>query len=228
MKSIYFKNFLATAVMVLVSFMMIGMAFLFIGQSFVIKSHRDSMEQNARTVTRLIVSLSTTDKYLSDIYLRVMLNVTESISGNQIFLTDEEGYVFSCSEEIGKCRHIGNYVPEYYLNTIDRLGKLDTTTDLGGLFDAQRYVFAMPLTIENGAGTQSYYIFVSTDRSTIIGAWSAFIWVRGDVGRALPGAGALARGVEEDGGAAGRDDGGGAALCARGFLGARARGQGHG
>ena len=45
MKSIYFKNFLATAIMVLVSFMMIGMAFLFIGQSFVIKSHKDSMEQ---------------------------------------------------------------------------------------------------------------------------------------------------------------------------------------
>ena len=177
MKSIYFKNFLATAIMVLVSFMMIGMAFLFIGQSFVIKSHRDSMEQNAKTVTRLIVSLSTTDRYLSDIYLRVMLNVTESISGNQIFLTDEDGYVFSCSEEIGQCWHIGNYVPEYYLNAIDRLGKLDTTTDLGGLFDAQRYVFAMPLTIEGAAETQSYYIFVSTDRSTIIGAWSAFIWV---------------------------------------------------
>ena len=32
MKSIYFKNFLATAVMVLVSFLMIGVAFVFIGQ----------------------------------------------------------------------------------------------------------------------------------------------------------------------------------------------------
>ena len=57
MKSIYFKNFLATAVMVLVSFLMIGVAFVFIGQGYVIKSHRESMEQNAKTVTRLVVSM---------------------------------------------------------------------------------------------------------------------------------------------------------------------------
>ncbi len=176
MKSIYFKNFLATAVMVLVSFLMIGVAFLFIGQSFVIKSHRESMEQNAKTVTRLIVSMNATDRYFDDIYLRVMLTFTETLSGNQVFLTTTDGYVYSCSDEIGQCRHIGNYVPEYYINTIDRLGKLDTTTDLGGLFEARRYVFAMPMTLVEGTEPVGY-VFVSTDKSTIIGAWSAFIWV---------------------------------------------------
>ena len=108
MKSIYFKNFLATAVMVLVSFLMIGVAFVFIGQGYVIKSHRESMEQNAKTVTRLVVSMLATDRYIDAGYLRVMLTFTESISGNQVFLTDAEGYVFSCSDEIGRCQHIGN------------------------------------------------------------------------------------------------------------------------
>ena len=176
MKSIYFKNFLATAVMVLVSFLMIGVAFVFIGQGYVIKSHRESMEQNAKTVTRLVVSMLATDRYIDAGYLRVMLTFTESISGNQVFLTDAEGYVFSCSDEIGRCQHIGNYVPEYYINTVNRLGKLDTTTDLDGLFSTPRYVFAMPLTLTQDSEPEGY-IFVSTDKSTIMGAWSAFIWV---------------------------------------------------
>lgn len=176
MKSIYFKNFLATAVMVLVSFLMIGVAFIFIGQSYVIKSHRDSMEQNAKTVTKLIVSMSSTGRYFDDMYLRVMLTFTETLSGNQVFLCDTDGYIYTCSDEIGRCQHIGNYVPEYYIDALDRTGALDTTTDLGGIFDSQRYVFAMPMKYTESDSAFGY-VFVSTDKSTIIGAWSAFIWV---------------------------------------------------
>ena len=58
MKSIYFKNFLATAIMVLVSFLMIGLAFVFIGQGYVIKSHRDNMESNAMVVSRLTTTIA--------------------------------------------------------------------------------------------------------------------------------------------------------------------------
>lgn len=61
MKSIYFKNFLATAVMVLVSFLMIGVAFVFIGQGYIIKSHRDNMESNAMVASRLTTSLVSED-----------------------------------------------------------------------------------------------------------------------------------------------------------------------
>ena len=175
MKSIYFKNFLATAVMVLVSFLMIGVAFLFIGQSFVIKSHKDSMEQNAKAVTKYLVSMSSS-RYFDDVMLRVTLNVSETLSGNQVLLTNTDGLVFSCSEEIGRCQHIGSYVPEYYINALQRLGSLDTTTDLGGLYETQRYVYAIPLSLDESSEPLGY-IFVSTDKSTIIGAWSAFIWV---------------------------------------------------
>ena len=129
MKSIYFKNFLATAVMVLVSFLMIGVAFLFIGQSFVIKSHKDSMEQNAKAVTKYLVSMSSS-RYFDDVMLRVTLNVSETLSGNQVLLTNTDGLVFSCSEEIGRCQHIGSYVPEYYINALQRLGSLLDTSVL--------------------------------------------------------------------------------------------------
>ena len=175
MKSIYFKNFLATAIMVLVSFLMIGLAFVFIGQGYVIKSHRDNMESNAMVVSRLTTTIAN-EEGLTGMPLRIILNGTSLISGNHIFVTDPDGLIVSCSDELYHCQHLGRYVDTAYIEAIDRDGCLDTVTQLGGLFSAKRYVFAMPIT-QSGAQDLMGYIFVSTDRSTIIGAWSAFIWV---------------------------------------------------
>lgn len=175
MKSIYFKNFLATAIMVLVSFLMIGLAFVFIGQGYVIKSHRDNMESNAMVVSRLTTTIAN-EEGLTGMPLRIILNGTSLISGNHIFVTDPDGLIVSCSDELYHCQHLGRYVDTSYIEVIDREGCLDTVTQLGGLFSDKRYVFAMPIT-QSGAQGLMGYIFVSTDRSTIIGAWSAFIWV---------------------------------------------------
>ena len=175
MKSIYFKNFLATAIMVLVSFLMIGVAFVFIGQGYIIKSHRDNMESNARVISRLTTSL-VYEEGLTDLRLRILLNGTSLISGNHIFITNDEGLIISCSDELGRCQHLGRSVDASYINTLEQQGSLDIVTDLGGLFSSQRYVFAMAMTVAD-SGAPVGYIFVSTDRSTIMGAWSAFIWV---------------------------------------------------
>ena len=166
MKSIYFKNFLATAIMVLVSFLMIGLAFVFIGQGYVIKSHRDNMESNAMVVSRLTTTIAN-EEGLTGMPLRIILNGTSLISGNHIFVTDPDGLIVSCSDELYHCQHLGRYVDTAYIEAIDRDGCLDTVTQLGGLFSAKRYVFAMPIT-QSGAQDLMGYIFVSTDRSTII------------------------------------------------------------
>ena len=169
MKSIYFKNFLSTALMVLMSFLIIGVALICIGQNFIINSHRDDMKSNAETVSRLLGTLS--DDEMVSWAVRIALSGASEVSGNDIFLTDADGLVVSCSDDPGKCTHIGKSVPPEYINSTQTRGELDTVTDLDGLFPSPRYVYAMP--VSDGAG----YVFVSSLRSTIIGAWDAFFWV---------------------------------------------------
>ena len=169
MKSIYFKNFLSTALMVLMSFLIIGVALICIGQNFIINSHRDDMKSNAETVSRLLGTLS--DDEMVSWAVRIALSGASEVSGNDIFLTDADGLVVSCSDDPGKCTHIGKSVPSEYINSTQTRGELDTVTDLDGLFQSPRYVYAMP--VSDGAG----YVFVSSLRSTIIGAWDAFFWV---------------------------------------------------
>ncbi|HPS75239.1 MAG TPA: hypothetical protein PLD83_02245, partial [Oscillospiraceae bacterium] len=50
--SIYFKNFIATAALVIVSFVMLGSAFVFLGRSCLINEYRGKMDRNADEVVR--------------------------------------------------------------------------------------------------------------------------------------------------------------------------------
>lgn len=172
MKSIYFRNFLSTALMVLMSFLIIGAALFFLGQNFIINSHRDSMKSNAEAVARVAETVEDNNA-LYDWGIRINLSVAAENSGNDIFLADTQGRIVTCSDDPGTCTHVGKYVNESFINAIRFKGEIDLVTDLDGVFPTQRYVYAIPLSDDSDVG----YIFVSSTRSTIIGAWGAFLWV---------------------------------------------------
>ena len=172
MKSIYFRNFLSTALMVLTSFLIIGAALVFLGQNFIISSHRDSMRSNADAVSR-VAEAAAGSGALYDWGVRINLSIASENSGNDIFITSASGRVLTCSDDPGTCTHIGKSVAGSYIDDIRRDGELEMVTDLDGVFPTQRYVYAMPISGSEDLG----YIFVSSTRSTIIGAWGAFLWV---------------------------------------------------
>lgn len=169
MKSIYFRNFLSTALMVLMSFLIIGVALIFLGQNFIISSHRDDMKSNAEIVSGYIKTVDADD--YPNWETRISLSVASGMSGNDIFLTNSDGLIVSCSDDPGKCSHIGRRIDAAYMYELQSRGELNTVSDLGGIFPSQRYIYAMP--VAGGEGD----IFVSSSRSTIIGAWDSFIWV---------------------------------------------------
>ena len=175
MKSIYFKNFLATAMLVLMSFLIIGVAFIFIGRSYVISSHRDNMEKSASFISHIALTQSP-ERDFSDLTLRTLLSSTSDITGNQIFISDVNGNIVNCSDPPNECTHIGARLDAVTMYTLQTTGTIDTVSSLSGIFDGPRYVYSIPIKY----GNVDYifgYVFISTDSSTIIGAWSAFIWV---------------------------------------------------
>ena len=58
MKSIYLRNFLATALLVFVSFAIVGASFFFIGRNYLINSTRERMNASADEVVRSALALS--------------------------------------------------------------------------------------------------------------------------------------------------------------------------
>lgn len=174
MNSIYFKNFMATATIVLISFMLLGIAFVGMGIHFVITDARDNMAANAAEISRSASALSD-EKELSGWDTRMTISMLSQGTGNHIFLCDERGYVISCSDLDLACEHIGRKIPASYLNSIKVNGNMNQLTDLGGFYDHTCYVVAEE--IYNGRGELLGYTFVSKDASTIIGAYGAFVYL---------------------------------------------------
>lgn len=175
MKSIYLKNFLSSATMVLLSFLMLGMAFVFIGRSYVINSHRESMDAVSDEVTRS-ASAYVSDGDLMNWDLRMVISSLSRTTGNHIFLVDTDGRVISCSDADVACPHIGRAISSDAMYQLQTSGSLDTISDLGGFYTTPRYVVAKAIQSSQTDAVLGY-VFISCESSVIIGAWSTFTWV---------------------------------------------------
>ena len=174
MNSIYFKNFMATATIVLISFLLLGIAFVGMGSHFVITDARENMAANAEEISRVAFAVSD-ELDLSGWDIRMTISMLSQGTGNHIFLCNEQGYVVSCSDMELACEHIGRKIPDSYLNVINSTGSMNQLTDLGGFYDHTCYVIAEE--IFNGQGQLMGYTFVSKDASSIVGAYGAFVYL---------------------------------------------------
>lgn len=172
MNSIYFKNFMATATVVLVSFLALGLAFVFMGRYFVISDAENNMEANAEEIARAATSLS--GESLDDWNMRMILSMLSQSTGNHIFLCDAKGVVVSCSDMDLACEHFGKQVLGIYRQRISAEGQLQEITDLSGFYEQNRLVVGKP--IQKG-GSLLGYVFVSRDVSAIIAVYGTFIYV---------------------------------------------------
>ncbi len=172
--SIYFKNFMATATIVLVSFLLIGIAFVFIGSSFVINDARDNMKANTAEIIRITSGVKD-EADLESWDIRMTVSMLSQGTGNHILLCDGRGRVLSCSDKQLACPHMGSQIPEDYLQLLDQEGDLNQLTDLGGYYENTSYVIGQR--IVRADGRTIGYAFVSKDASTIVGAYGAFTYL---------------------------------------------------
>ncbi len=172
--SIYFKNFMGTATIVLVSFLLIGIAFVFIGTSFVINDARTNMAANAAEISRIAAAV-TDDAELESWDIRMTISMLSQGTGNHIFLCDTNGYVVSCSDKQLACPHMGARVAEEYLHTVEWNGGMNQMTDLDGFYENTAYVICERIVKSDGAVVG--YAFVSKDASSIVGAYGAFVYL---------------------------------------------------
>jgi len=175
MKSIYFKNFAATAAMVVLSFFILSMAFVFLGRSYVINNYRNSMQANAEEVRHNAQAMAR-DGALNDWGLRMTISSLSQITGNHIFLCDTAGTVVSCSDMNIACDHIGKVITGISYDALNQGNALDLVTTLGGFYLKPHYVVSEAIDTADGS-TILGYVFVSADSGTIVERWDTFLWV---------------------------------------------------
>ena len=155
MKSIYFKNFAATAAMVLFSFLILGTAFVFLGRSYVISEYRGNMVSNAGEVSHAAQALVRGGE-LTSWDLRMVISTLAQSTGNHIFITDTDGTIVSCSCRNIACEHLGRTLTGSAVTQLRSEGRLNSITSLGGFYSSAHYVVAQPITIGSAARIVGY------------------------------------------------------------------------
>ena len=181
MKSIYFRNFLATATLVLCCFTIIGAAFFLLGRSYLINSTRESMNASADEVVRAAAAVSR-EESLSSWSLRMTISPIANSTACHIFISDQDGLVLSCSDLVPYCEHAGRQLDQTVVNTLHVEKKLDRLTTLAGFYPEQRLVVAKPIETDSGV---IGYVFVSSDNAAVLDTWKTFIGVALTVGVAV-------------------------------------------
>lgn len=174
MKSIYLRNFLATALLVFFSFAIIGTAFFFLGRSYLINSTRERMISSADEVVRSALALSKQES-LSSWNLRLTISPIANVTSSHIFICDQDGLVLSCSDLALYCtKHQGKQLDPSVIQAVSSGSEFDGMTTLMGFYSEQQYVVAKP--IVSGDETLGY-VFVASDGMNIMDNWQAFLGV---------------------------------------------------
>ena len=174
MKSIYLRNFVATATMVALCFLIIAVAFVGIGRSYIIDEYRDNMENSAREVSRIASAIAQSES-LSSWSLAMSLSSISHSTGNHIFITDPQGVVVACSDRTMICEHMGRQLSENVMSQLKFSGHMDQITDLDGMYAKERFVVATP--VADAKGVILGYAFVTNIIDNILGAWTTFLGI---------------------------------------------------
>ena len=173
MKSIYFRNFLATATLVFSCFLIIGTAFFFLGRVYLLNDTQERLNANADEVVRTASALSRQET-LESLNLRVTISSLANSTKSHIFITDVSGTVLSCSDNSFFCEHLYRQIDPSVIDDLNDDGEIDMSSNLNGFYTSDRYIVAKPI---NAGGDVIGYAFVSCENLSLMGVWSTFIGV---------------------------------------------------
>ena len=171
MKSVYFKNFVMTAMLVIISFFLLGTSIVILGRSFALNQKRESIALNATEVSKAASAFCEQNGDLTDWYLRLIISSLAKSTENDIFITDVQGLIVSSSDMDVISPYIGKQISSNIMEVLYKNGKYQKLTTLDNFYNEQPYyVVALPIVI--GANNALVgYIFVGSDCTAIVDAW---------------------------------------------------------
>jgi len=171
--SIYFRMFIATALIVLLSFSLLG------GLSTVISYRRTTSDKRAM----MISTLNEMERYitakhihqaldLDDLELSVWLRAVSGVTGFDLFVTNANGVVQSCSNRT--LVNIGKVVPEYLITFAKDDAYVKPST-IGEIYTDRRQVSGTPLYMSANGETRIFgYLFISSNMTVFRQEWHDF------------------------------------------------------
>lgn len=170
--SSYLRTFLTTSLLVLLSFMLIGLSFGVVSRRVFITETRDRVMNSSEQVTRLAEAYAQ-DGDIRSLELRMMLSTIASSTGQHIFVASPRGTVVTCSDNSVFCEHMGITLDSSVISSLSDTERVNLQGTLGGMYTDEHYVMASPL--HDGKGGLIGYLFVSRDTKAALDVWETIL-----------------------------------------------------
>ena len=121
MKSIFFRQFVTTSLLILLSFLILGMTFIWMIFQYVSSEREQQMDNIAYYLADYSENYVYQDNLLFNSQTYALyeagLSVMSGVTGVQTMAIDQEGYIIACSEGF-QCEHINKKVPEDIIQSV--------------------------------------------------------------------------------------------------------------
>ena len=183
MNSMYKRQFMMMAGMILISFALLGASFITLSYQYTVREKQESMESiaiNVSEYTSEVFSGSITASNQS--FMRYVESMAKAADAS-IMICERNGQIFYASDRTGSYQVSGACVPSALTRMVLDSGSYEGVSTLGGLFSEQRYVTGKAIKlnavyIQPGQVTVQPetigMVFVAAETSSVTELWRAF------------------------------------------------------
>ncbi len=172
MHSTYVRNFTSTAVMILISFLMIGVAFGFASRRVFLAETSQQVEGSSRELSAIAIAYADAGDIRAP-ELSMTLTAVASSTGEKIFVTDADGVIVVCSDPDFQCSHIGLVLDRELLDSLPRYGSVAGHGRMHDLYSEQRY--SVVTALRGREDCLLGYLFVSRDTHEALSVWESIL-----------------------------------------------------
>ena len=181
MKSLYQRQFLIMAGVILVSFAMLGSAFITLSYRYTVSEKQKSIRNNARYIASVLSDEVGIDSEQGGFYLgtdrfQPAVEAVVSVTGATVLLSSQNGQILYAAGNAGELADLTQMqLPSNVVQSIQATGSFEAMTTLGGTFPEQRYVAGVPFRLDYmGQEVMAGMVFVAAESASITEIWRAF------------------------------------------------------
>jgi signal transduction histidine kinase len=158
MKSSFFKSFLITAMLLVISFIILGSAFAVFAYRFSINEQEKTLKANAAAISEMASSSVYSGSILVDRWISLSVPMSGVLSGNYVIVTNTMGNILITSDG-----RIPPKVGGEILNKTLMGGGYSGFGTLGGVFSKNYFSVGVPVTASNGNIVGAVFVSTSVD-----------------------------------------------------------------
>ena len=183
MKSMYKRQFLLMAGMVLISFCLLAVAFFTLSYRYFLSERQETMMRNANYISAYTTAALTQGMDIRSENFRASMSSVALIADAYVLLAENDGEIIYASNMGVEQDTDGQHLPAWAVSQVQSAGSYNGLSSLSGIFSQNRYVAGTTITTQipmiknNQLVSQSVnrgIVFVAAEASALTELWRTF------------------------------------------------------